>query len=106
MHNENLLEDIQEVNLSYLLLAQRMLKEDRETAMFRLKIDERMANVIDTLSIKQLSQMARSNQLLCRLAYVDPDQLAKLSGNPRELGMAQTHAALLMAAGRVTNSSP
>jgi flagellar transcriptional activator FlhD len=100
MHNESLLEDIQEVNLSYLLLAQRMLKEDRDTAMFRLKIDERMADLMASLSVKQLSQMARSSQLLCRLAYVDPDQFLKLSGNPRELGMAQTHAALLMAADR------
>ncbi|MCG7599336.1 flagellar transcriptional regulator FlhD [Halomonas sp. McH1-25] len=104
MHNESLLEDIQEVNLAYLLLAQRMLKEDRETAMFRLKIDERMADLMASLSIKQLSQMARSNQLLCRLAYVDPDQLMKLFENPRELGMAQTHAALLMAADRFSSS--
>lgn len=104
MHNDSLLEDIQEVNLSYLLLAQRMLKEDRETAMFRLKINERMADLMASLSVKQLSQMARSNQLLCRLAYVDPEQFLKLSGNPRELGMAQTHAALLMAADRFSTS--
>lgn len=104
MQNESLLDDIQEINLSYLLLAQRMLKEDRDIAMFRLKISEPMANLVASLSIKQLSQLARSNQLLCRLAHVEPDQLLKLIENPRELGMGQTHAALLMAADRFTVS--
>lgn len=100
MQNESLLDDIQEINLSYLLLAQRMLKEDRDIAMFRLKINGPMADLLASLSLKQLGRLARSNQLLCRLGYTDPEQLLKLIDNPRELGMGQTHAALLMAAGR------
>lgn len=36
METDSLLDDIQDINLSYLLLAQRMISEDRTTALFRL----------------------------------------------------------------------
>ena len=38
MGTDSVLDDIQDLNLSYLLLAQRLLREDRATAMFRLKL--------------------------------------------------------------------
>ncbi|MCI0508787.1 flagellar transcriptional activator FlhD [Chromohalobacter marismortui] len=97
METDSLLDDIQDINLSYLLLAQRMISEDRTTALFRLKMDDEMADLISSLSIKQLTQLARTNQLLCRLCYEEPGQLYKLTHNQREQGLGQTHAALLMA---------
>jgi flagellar transcriptional activator FlhD len=51
MEPDPLLEDIQEINLSYLLLMQRLISTDRETAVFRLKIDEEMADLLGSLSI-------------------------------------------------------
>lgn len=97
MHIDSLLNDIQDTNLSYLLLVQRLLHEDRATALFRLKLSEPMADLLASLSVKQLGQLARSNQLLCRLCFDDPEQLMKLIEDPREQGLGQTHAALLMA---------
>lgn len=97
MYIDSLLNDIQDTNLSYLLLVQRLLNEDRATAMFRLKLSESMADLLASLSIKQLSQLARTNQLLCRLCFDEPEQLMKLIDDPREQGLGQTHAALLMA---------
>lgn len=97
MQNDGILDEIQEINLSYLLLVQRMLSEDRTTAMFRLKIDESMADLLASLSVKQLSQLSRTNQLLCRLCFDEPEQLMKLTHNQREQGLSQTHASLLMA---------
>lgn len=94
---DSLLEDIQDINLSYLLLVQRLLNEDRATAMFRLKLSESMADLLASLSIKQLGQLSRTNQLLCRLCFDSPEQLLKLTNDPREQGLGQTHAALLMA---------
>lgn len=97
MHIDSLLGDIQDTNLSYLLLVQRLLNEDRATAMFRLKLTESMADLLASLSVKQLGQLSRTNQLLCRLCFDDPDQLTKLIQDPRDQGLGQTHAALLMA---------
>ena len=62
MKIDSVLDEIQDINLTYLLLAQRLLKEDYATAMFRLKIDQAMAEVLISLSAKQLSQMARTNR--------------------------------------------
>ena len=97
MKIDSVLDEIQDINLTYLLLAQRLHKEDYATAMFRLKIDQAMAEVLISLSAKQLSQMARTNQLLFRLHFDDADQVTKLTNNKREQGLGQTHAALLMA---------
>ncbi len=38
--------DIKEVNLSYLMLAQNMVRSDREAAIFRLGISEEIADVL------------------------------------------------------------
>jgi len=106
MHSNSLLDDIQDLNLSYLLLVQRLLNEDRESAMFRLDLNAGLADVIAGLSIKQLTQLSRTNQLLCNLRFTDADKLNLLIHNPRAQGLEQTHASLLMAgANRVPSSS-
>jgi flagellar transcriptional activator FlhD len=91
------LEDIQDLNLSYLLLAQNLLRKDREVAIFRLKLSENMADLLATLSSKQMTQLARVNQLICRPVFEETDHLSKVLGNSRELGMVEIHSALLMA---------
>ena len=97
MITDTLLSEIQDINLTYLLLAQRLLKEDYATALFRLKINPVMGELLLSLSAKQLGRLARINQLLFRLSLDDADQLRQLTHNQREQGMSQTHAALLMA---------
>ncbi|WP_110656234.1 flagellar transcriptional regulator FlhD [Salinicola halimionae] len=106
MAPNSLLDDIQDLNLSYLLLVQRLLNEDRESAMFRLDMNADLADTIIRLSIKQLTQLSRANQLLCNLRFTDAEQLNLLIHNPRAQGLEQTHASLLMAgAGRVKFST-
>ncbi|MGL6251740.1 MAG: flagellar transcriptional regulator FlhD, partial [Billgrantia desiderata] len=48
MKNTNHLDEIQELNLAYLLLAQRLLNDDRAAAMFRLKIDGETADLLSS----------------------------------------------------------
>ncbi|MFD2435017.1 flagellar transcriptional regulator FlhD [Modicisalibacter luteus] len=55
MLTNSLLNDIQDINLSYLLLMQRLINEDRATAMLRLKISEPMADMLALLLVKQLT---------------------------------------------------
>ncbi|TFY88607.1 flagellar transcriptional regulator FlhD [Pseudomonas kairouanensis] len=92
------LEDIQDLNLTYLLLAQNLLRKDREIAIFRLKLSEQMADLLTKLSSKQMTQLARVNQLICRPVFEETERLSKVLGNARELGMVEIHSALLMAA--------
>ncbi|GAA3539948.1 flagellar transcriptional regulator FlhD [Zobellella aerophila] len=97
MERDSILDEIQELNLSYLLLVQRLLSEDRAIAMFRLKIDEPMADLLSSLSIKEISQLSRMNQLVSRPSFEDAAQLETLLRNQRGQGLTQTHLAMFMA---------
>ena len=90
-----LMDEIQDLNLSYLLLVQRLLRKDRDTAIFRLKLSSEMADLLTELSGKQLMQLARTNQLICRPLLPEAAHLAKALNNVREPGLASLHAALL-----------
>lgn len=46
--------DIKEVNLAYLMLAQSMVRADREGAIFRLGISEEVAKDLDRLTPGQV----------------------------------------------------
>ncbi|MFQ3788085.1 flagellar transcriptional regulator FlhD [Halomonas sp. A29] len=97
MMNTNHLDEIQELNLAYLLLAQRLLNDDRAAAMFRLKIDDETADLLVSLGAAQLTRLARTNQLLCHFGFDGAEQLRQVVHNPRDNGLSQFHASLLMA---------
>ncbi|MBK5929724.1 flagellar transcriptional regulator FlhD [Halochromatium salexigens] len=97
MNETSLINEIEDLNLAYLLLAQRMLRHDRPSAMFRLKIDSDMAEQLLSLSARQLAKLARSNQLLCRFGYEDAAQLRAVTRQPREHDLSGFHSSLLMA---------
>jgi flagellar transcriptional activator FlhD len=56
-----------------------------------------MADLISNMSSKQMTQLAKVNQLICRPVFEETDRLSKVLGNARELGMVEIHSALLMA---------
>lgn len=97
-------EEIQELNLTYLLLAQRLLKEDKLSGMFRLKFSEEMADLLLSLSTRQLSQLSRTNQVLCTFSLEHAAQLARVLFNERDHGLTQTHAAMLLASSAPTGA--
>lgn len=97
MSHTNYLDEIEEINLAYLLLAQRLLSEDRETALFRLKIDNDVAELLSSLSARQLTKLARTNQLICRFSQPSAQWLRQITENPRDQGLAGLHASLLLA---------
>ena len=97
MSQTSFLDEIQEINLAYLLLAQRLLSEDREAAMFRLKIDGEVADLILSLNARQLAKLSRTNQLICRFGQASVERLKQVTANPRDQGLASLHASLLLA---------
>ncbi len=64
--NAATLAEIREANLSYLLLAQRLLHEDRVAAMYRLGLSEQVAQVLGSFTLAQAVKVASSSHLLCR----------------------------------------
>ena len=84
-------------NISIILLAQRMLHGDRSSAMFRLKIDDEMAELLLSLNARQLAKLARTNQLLCHFGHDSAERLRQVTHNQREQGLSHFHASLLMA---------
>ncbi|QCP47764.1 flagellar transcriptional regulator FlhD [Trinickia violacea] len=92
-----MLSEIKEVNLSYLLLAQRLLREDKAMGMFRMGISEQLADVLANLSLAQTVKLAASNQVLCRFRFDDHAILSSLADKGKANAVAQAHSAILMA---------
>lgn len=99
METKKLLDEIREINLGYLLLAQQLIREDKVAAMYRLGINQDVAEIIEKLTTSQLLKMASSNSLLCRFRFNDALIAELLSGNNRDdnSAVSQSHAAILMA---------
>lgn len=97
MTNAQLLEEIRETNLSYLMLAQRLLREDREQAMFRLGLSAEVADIIAGLSPAQILKIAASNFVMCRFRFTEDTVWELLTGHGKDLRVAGIHASLLMA---------
>ena len=71
MDTNQILAEIREANLSYLMLAQSLIRADREQALFRLGISEETANLMASLTPAQMMKMATGNTLLCRFRMDD-----------------------------------
>ena len=65
MNTEQILSEIRESNLSYLMLAQSLIRSDRDQALYRLGISEETAALIALLSPAQMMKIASGNTLLC-----------------------------------------
>ncbi|WP_153101589.1 flagellar transcriptional regulator FlhD [Paraburkholderia hayleyella] len=74
-----MLDEIREMNLSYLLLAQRLLREDKPAAMTRMGLAQPLAEVLLDLSLAQVAKLAASNQVLCRFRFDDHVILSSLA---------------------------
>lgn len=105
---EQLLAEIREANLTYLMLAQRLIQQDKAEAVFRLGLSEQSAELIGTLSPAQVLKLSSTNTLLCRFR-ADDDMVWNLltsSHAPNRVGNDTTqrlHASILMA-GRLADA--
>jgi len=100
MNSEQILAEIREANLSYLMLAQSLIRTDREQALFRLGVNEDTAALIGALTPAQMMKIATTNTLLCRFR-MDDDVVWNLITNhgkgAANDGMSRLHASILMA---------
>lgn len=97
MQTDQILDEVRDLNLSYLLLAKQMLSDDKVAGMYRLGIGEDIAGILEKLSSAQLIKMAASNMLLCRFRFDDRLIAEMLSSNRNDQSVTKSHAAILMA---------
>jgi flagellar transcriptional activator FlhD len=101
--NEQLMTEVREANMSYLMLAQHMLREDRDQAMYRLGLTEEVADMITALTPGQLLKIANSNMLMCRFRFDDDVVWSLLLSHGKSKQMndgvnaSAVHAGILMA---------
>lgn len=98
MNTMQLQEGIREINLTYLMLAQQMIKKDKPAAIFRLGISQDLVEVVGNLTPAQIIKMAASNMLLCRFRFDENLLLNLLTDFNKDRLMSQAHAAILMSA--------
>ncbi|KAB0577389.1 flagellar transcriptional regulator FlhD [Ideonella dechloratans] len=100
METTQILAEIREANLSYLMLAQSLIRADREQALFRLGVSEETANLINALTPAQMMKIATSNTLLCRFRMDDDLVWGLLTNHGKSSAndsVSRLHASILMA---------
>ena len=97
MKSNDLLSEIRDSNLNYLMLARQMIRADRASSIFRLGLSGELVDVLDSLSSAQVIRLASSNMMLARLRFDDEAIIQILASQGRDISLANTHAALLMA---------
>ena len=97
MKMDEMLDEMRDVNLSYLMLAQSMIQQDKATAVFRLGISQDDADLIESLTPAQILKLAGSGMLVSRFRFDDGMVLNMLTSYTKDRAMAQSHAAILMA---------
>ncbi|MDR7377679.1 flagellar transcriptional activator FlhD [Rhodoferax ferrireducens] len=104
MNSEQIIAEIREANLTYLMLAQSLIRQDKAEALFRLGINEEAADILGALSAAQILKLASGNMLLCHFRVEDSLVWSLLTNHDiKKVGNPATntlHANILMA-GRV-----
>ena len=101
MTSEQLTAEIRDANLTYLMLAQNLIRKDKAEALFRLGVSEESADLIATLSAAQILKIASSTMLLCRFR-IDDDVVWNLlthhtASKVDNEATTKLHASILMA---------
>lgn len=97
MTTNDMIAEIRDANLGYLMLAQQMIRFDKATAIFRLGISEEIADMIEGMNNAQILKLAGTNMMLARFRFDDGAILGMLTSHQKERSLAHSHAAILMA---------
>ena len=97
MNTNEVLNEIRDANLNYLMLARQMIRADRAAAIFRLGLSAELVDLLDGLSSAQVVRLASGNMMLARLRFDDQAVLSMLTNMHRDASLSHAHAALLMA---------
>lgn len=94
--------EMRDINLSYLMLAQSVIRGDKAQALYRLGLSEPVADLVEQLSPQQLVRVASRNPALCAVRFGDELIWGLLADSPdpcpgNESNADRLHASVLMA---------
>lgn len=87
---------IHDMNLSYLLLAQRLIREDEFAAGFRLGLSESTIHTLKDLSLPQLIKLSSTSQLICRLRIDNKMVIDCLTKDSRIDALQRIHTGIIL----------
>jgi flagellar transcriptional activator FlhD len=98
--------EISDLNFTYMLLAQKLLRQDRVAAMLRLGISEELADLLSGMSLAQIVKLATSNFVLCafRLDEIPIVQSLMLDAKHATLQLQQAHISIVLAGAQRTQA--
>jgi len=96
MNTNDMIAEIRDANLSYLMLAQQMIRSDKASAVFRLGISSEIADLIEGMNNAQILKLASTNMMLARFRFDDGAILGMLTDYNKNRELAHSHAAMLM----------
>jgi flagellar transcriptional activator FlhD len=82
------------------MLAQTLIRTDREQALYRLGVSESTAQMINGLTSAQMMKIAAGNTLLCRFRMDDDLVWSLLTSHGKSAaneGISRLHASILLA---------
>nr|WP_255306881.1 flagellar transcriptional regulator FlhD [Gilliamella apicola] len=94
--DDDILKCIHHLNLSTLLLSQKMIEKDKVMAMYRLGIDEKTADILSSLSTSQMLVLSETNQLTFQLRFENAEMMEKLTEESRVSDIKQMHTGILL----------
>ena len=97
MSEIEIMSEIKDANLNYLMLAQQLIRSDKATAIFRLGISKDIADLLEGLSNLQLLKLSHTNMMLARFRFDDSAILGMLTNYTKDRSQAHLHTAVLMA---------
>jgi flagellar transcriptional activator FlhD len=97
MTTNDMIVEIRDANLSYLMLAQQMIRADKASAVFRLGISSEIADLLEGMNNAQILKLASANMMLARFRFDDGNVLGMLTDYNKNRELAHSHAAILMA---------
>lgn len=87
---------INDLNLSYLMLAQSLIQQDRNAASFRLGLTESLMEMLKNLSASQLIKLASTNQLICQLRINSEAVIDCLTKDSRIDALQRVHTGIIL----------
>jgi len=89
--------EIADLNLTYMLLAQKLLREDKAAAMLRLGISNEMADLLIGMSLAETIRIAASNFVLCAFRLDELPIVQNVMQGERQPALQQAHISILLA---------
>ncbi|XTZ39327.1 flagellar transcriptional regulator FlhD [Salmonella enterica] len=89
---------IRDMNLSYLLLAQRLIQQDKFAAAVRLGLNESTVDILKDLTLPQLIKLSSTGQLICQLRIDNEIVKDYLTKDPRMDALHRIHNGMVLSA--------